>query len=75
MILEEQQDLKKNEKNEKQKVKEIPNEERARHLRSDFLLRTVAVSLEATAGVNTIDEEKGREGWELFHVAARLGIQ
>ena len=58
-MLEEQQSLK---EKEKKKVTNLPDEEQSRQRRSVFLLRTVPVSLDATAGVSTNDEEKGTAG-------------
>lgn len=56
LILEEQQDKK---KQDKKKIRDSGSALKNQQERSDFLLRAVPVSMEATVGINVAEEEKG----------------
>ena len=60
LILEEQQDKK---KQDKKKIRGSGSAVKKEQERSEFLLRAVPVSMEATVGINVAEEEKG----ELAH--------
>ena len=60
LILEEQQDKK---KQDKKKILDSGAELKKQQERSEFLLRAVPMSMEATVGVNVAEDEKG----ELAH--------
>ena len=57
LILEEQQD-KKNQ--DKKKIRDSGSALKKQQERSEFLLRAVPVSMEATVGVNVAEDEKGK---------------
>lgn len=64
LILEEQQDKK---KQDKKKIRDSGNALKNQQERSDFLLRAVPVSMEATVGMNVAEEEKGElPNWLAF---------
>ena len=65
LILEEQQD-KKNQ--DKKKIRDSGSRLKKQQERSEFLLRAVPVSMEATVGVNVAEDEKG----ELVHCLLEL---
>lgn len=56
LILEEQQDKK---KQDKKKVRDNGSALKKQQERSEFLLRAVPVSMEATVGMNVAEDEKG----------------
>lgn len=56
LVLEEQQDKK---KQDKKKIRDNGSALKKQQERSEFLLRAVPVSMEATVGVNVAEDEKG----------------